>query len=316
MSDIESGDNAQVQQGTEVKQGANAGVAAQVATGDFQHGSESITTSVNSVVYYGSVKSIPFDGVDYKDWKFQMETELISYDLLKFADDKSQEKLFKDGTESSTDKRGRLKTYAAIARCMPSSLRHLVTSVERGNSWEAWRSIGNYYQRHSQANRRKLKREFNTLKLEDFNSFGECKGELIRLASLLRSMGDTIDDDTMLTALLDAICDDSKLEAIVDIIDANPSTFEKACIRIESFLHKKEVRSGRSYRQQQEQLNQAHEGRPSRGKDKAEQVCFRFRDTGKCKFGSKCKFYHPTLKTQQRCNPKSHCTVSITNGTS
>ena len=245
------------------------------SSNSFQHGSE-------SVVYYGSISKVPFDGTNYSDWKYQMECELISHDLLRYI---HGDPIPLD-EESSSQRRGRLKTFSAIAKAMDLSQRHLVSSVTMGDSWAAWNSIANYYQRNSRANRRKLKREFNTLKIQDFESFGDFKTELNRLSALLASMGDTMDDETLLTALLDGVCENKELEPMVNIIDATSSIcYDEACRNIESFLHKKQTRGLTGNRRQSEQLNNLQTA-------KSKRICFKFRDTGRCKFGDKCRYLH------------------------
>jgi len=171
----------------------------------FQHGSESKGREVTheSVAYNqgANAKEIPFDGTDYSDWRYQMETEFLRHDILRHIEHEADP----PNQESTADRRGRLNAFGVIAKSMKPALRHLVTSVTRGDAYAAWKSIERHYQRKSVTNRARLRREFNDLTVNQFNSFEEFKAKLEDLSRLLTNMGDTIDEDTKLVALVNGI---------------------------------------------------------------------------------------------------------------
>lgn len=277
---------------------------------------------------------LPFDGKDWQAWKFKMKALLRARGLLECVEednDDRQSSLLsgirgpatpssKHGEssrigglgspiprispllEQAAKTIGRMRrtftkeehdTYAIIVLSLKGEPLELVQHIEQGNVKAVWLALTREYERKTMSNKLRLIRTLMTMKMgrDQEGRRMELSSYIQRIRMVVRQLnhlGEAVSETLMIAATIYGLEDRfSPMEAVLESQDL---TFDQVVERLKDWDENlKNKPSKFKYKHGDHQINAMAETE--------KRTCFRFRNTGKCKYGKDCMFSHEQQET-------------------
>lgn len=178
-------------------------------------------------------------------------------------------------------------TYAILVLSLKGEPLELVQHIEQGDAKGVWATLTREYERKTMSNKLRLIRSLMTMKMgrdKDGHRM-ELSSYIQQIRMLVRQLnhlGETVSDTLMIAATIYGL--EERFSPMEAVLESQDLTFDQVVERLKDWDENLKNKPGKFKHRYSEQVNAIQETKTL--------LCFRWRNTGKCKFGEKCKFSH------------------------
>ena len=162
---------------------------------------------------------LQFDGKDFPNWKYAMETLLLRQGVLDIVRGTTLRPTL-DATNADDvadfDKRS-MVAYTTIVLSMSRNCLKYTRKAAQGDARAVWLELCHHFERNTRANKRQLRAKFHSIKITESESIANYFDRLNIIVSSLESMGERISDDEKLAATLNGLANVPMFKPIITI---------------------------------------------------------------------------------------------------